>query len=113
MGALPVSMASVIMAAIVLRWMFPPENLDLGPAVQKLDQKVSDMGRMSGREWTTLVVIATMIFCVVRFGSEYGLGTVALMFIAILFDRQTLQCEDADRYVTRGVALIYGGAIAI
>lgn len=113
MGALPVSMASVIMAAIVLRWMFPPESLDLGPAVDKLDQQVSDMGPMSGREWTTLVVIATMIFCVVRFGSEYGLGTVALMFSAILFALQTLQWEDAERYVNWGVALMYGGAIAI
>jgi len=58
-------------------------------------------------------VIATMIFCVVLFGSEYGLGTIALFFSAILFALQTLRWEDAERYVNWGVALMYGGAIAI
>ena len=71
------------------------------------------MGSISRRELSTLAVIATMIVCVVSFGREYGMGTVALLFSAILFSLQTLKWEDAERYVNWGVALMYGGAIAI
>ncbi len=113
LGSAPVSLASVLIAAAVLRWAFPPEGLELKPAVDKLNERVQAMGSISGREVTTLLVIAAMIVSVVSFGREYGLGTVALLFSAILFSLQTLKWEDAERYVNWGVALMYGGAIAI
>ena len=113
LGSAPVSLASVFIAALVLRWVFPPEGLDLAPAVKQLDERVKAMGSISRRELSTLAVIATMIVCVVSFGREYGMGTVALLFSAILFSLQTLKWEDAERYVNWGVALMYGGAIAI
>ena len=113
LGAVPVSIASVLMAAAVLRITFPPEGLDLAPALAQLNTRVSDMGRVSGRELSTLGVVAAMIVSIVLFGREQGMGTVALFFSAILFAIQTLKWEDAERYVNWGVAMMYGGAIAI
>ena len=112
-GSFPISLASVLMAAVILRVIFPPEGLNLGPAVAQLDQRVQAMGAMSRREMATLAVVAAMIVSIVVFGREHGLGTVALLFSAILFAMQTLRWEDAERYVNWGVALMYGGAIAI
>ena len=71
------------------------------------------MGAISRKELATLAVVAAMIVSIVAFGREHGLGTVALFFSAILFAMQTLRWEDAERYVNWGVALMYGGAIAI
>jgi len=113
LGAAPVSLASVFIAAVVLRWAFPPEGIDLRPAMDQLNERVQSMGPVSGREMTTLGVIAAMILCVIVYGREHGMGTVALLFSAILFSLQTLKWEDAERYVNWGVALMYGGAIAI
>lgn len=113
MGSAPVSLASVVIAAVVLRWAFPPEGIDLKPAMDRLNERVQSMGAISTRELTTLAVIAAMILCVIVYGREYGMGTVALLFSAILFSLQTLKWEDAERYVNWGVALMYGGAIAI
>lgn len=113
LGSAPVSLASVLIAAVVLRWAFPPEGLDLKPAMERLNERVKAMGPISSREMTTLAVIGAMIVCVILYGRDYGLGTVALLFSAILFSLQTLKWEDAERYVNWGVALMYGGAIAI
>lgn len=113
LGSAPVSLASVLIAAFVLRWAFPPEGLDLKPAMERLNERVKAMGPISSREMTTLAVIGAMIVCVILYGRDYGLGTVALLFSAILFSLQTLKWEDAERYVNWGVALMYGGAIAI
>ena len=113
LGAVPVSLASVAMAAIVLRFTFPPEGLDLAPALIQLNARVEQMGRLTKREMSTLGVVAAMIISIVLFGREQGMGTVALFFSAILFSMQTLKWEDAERYVNWGVAMMYGGAIAI
>ncbi len=112
-GTLPVAIASLIVAAVVLRLVFPPEDLDLSPAVRKLDEDVKAMGKPSRAEWTTIAVVGMMVVCVMVYGQEYGLGTVALIFSGLLFVLQVLKWEDAERYVNWGVVLMYGGAIAI
>jgi sodium-dependent dicarboxylate transporter 2/3/5 len=112
-GTLPVAIAALIVAAVVLRLVFPPEGLDLSPAVHKLDEDVKAMGKPSRAEWTTMVVVGLMVISVVTFGRQFGLGTVALLFSGLLFALQALKWEDAERYVNWGVVLMYGGAIAI
>jgi sodium-dependent dicarboxylate transporter 2/3/5 len=112
-GTLLVSISAVVVAAIVLRVVFPPQGLDLRPAIQKLDQEVRAMGRPSWAEWTTLSVVGLMVVCIAMFGQQVGMGTVALLFSGLLFALQVLKWEDAERYVNWGVVLMYGGAIAI
>ena len=112
-GTLPVAVAALVVAALVLRVAFPPEGLDLSPAMRKLDEEVKAMGSLSRAEWTTLGVVGLMVVCVVMYGQQYGLGTVALLFSGLLFALQVLRWEDAERSVNWGVVLMYGGAIAI
>ena len=113
MGSLPVSIASVLTAAVLLRLIFPPEGLDLKPAIDRLNQQVVAMGRVTRKELATLGVVGAMIISIALLGPTHGMGTVALLFSALLFAMQTLRWEDAERYVNWGVALMYGGAIAI
>jgi len=113
LGSAPVSFVSVLIAAIVLRVAFPPEGLDLAPAVLTLDADVRKLGPASHREWMTLGVIGAMVAGMALAGPSVGLGTVALLGSVALFALQILQWEDAERYVNWGVALMYGGAIAV
>jgi sodium-dependent dicarboxylate transporter 2/3/5 len=111
-GAAPVSLCSMLAAGIVLRLSFPPEGLDIAPAVRSLNAKVKELGSMSQREWLTLSVVVGMVLAMVMAGPEW-LSVVALIVSCTLFLLQVLRWEDAERYVNWGVALMYGGAIAV
>lgn len=111
-GAAPVSLCSVIAAGIVLRVMFPPEGLDIEPAIVRLKERVVELGPTTQREWTTLTVVVVMVCAMVVAGPAW-LGVVALLVSGSLFLLQVLRWEDAERDVNWGVALMYGGAIAV
>ena len=111
-GSVPVAVMSVLVSAVVLRLCFPPEGIDLQPAVERLDEKVGGLGPMRWREWSVIAVLIAMIVSMVGFGPAW-LGVVALLASGSLFLLQVLKWEDAERYVNWGVILMYGGAIAI
>jgi sodium-dependent dicarboxylate transporter 2/3/5 len=103
----------LVMTYGLLRWLYPPEGIDMEPAVARLDEKVGELGGFSSKEWKTLLVIAAMVPSLVLLAPEYGLGTVAIAFSAALFGLGVLEWESAERYVNWGIVLLYGGAIAI
>ena len=111
-GAAPVALCSAVAAAIVLRIAFPPEGLDIAPALKRLDEQVQELGSMDRREWITLGVVVSMVLAMILAGPRW-LGVVALIVSGTLFLFQVLRWEDAERYVNWGVALMYGGAIAV
>jgi solute carrier family 13 (sodium-dependent dicarboxylate transporter), member 2/3/5 len=111
-GAAPISLFSLVLCAVVLRLVFPPEGLDLTPAVERLDERVRGLGAMDSRQWMVLAVLGAMLAAMVGFGPAW-LGVVALLASAALFLFQVLRWEDAERYVNWGVILMYGGAIAV
>lgn len=113
LGSLPASICTLVIAAVVLRVVFPPENLDLKPALDRLNQQVSEMGPISRDESTVLGFMTVMIVTMVMAGPTLGLGTVALLFAALLFAFRILSWEDAERNVNWGIAMLYGGAIAV
>ena len=59
-GSIPVSLLSVLIAMICLRYAFPPEGINIAPALQRLDEKVESLGPVSSREKWTLLVISTI-----------------------------------------------------
>jgi len=111
-GSAPISLCAVICAAVVLRWWCPPQGLELGPAIEQLEQDAGGLGPMSSNEWTTLWVVAAMVVMMVVAGPVY-MSVVALLFSGVLFGLRVLSWEDAARYVNWGIILLYGGAIAV
>ena len=112
MGAAPVSVVSVITAAIVLRLVFPPEGVAIRPAVERLNAKVRELGPMRPLEWAVLCGVLLMIAAMVGFGPKW-MAIVALLATGLLFGLQALRWEDAEKYVNWGVVLMYGGAISV
>ena len=101
------------LAWIVLRIALAPEGIAMEPALERLNQRVTDLGSMSAAEWKTILVLVLMVPTLVWLGPEYGLGTLALVFASALFALGVLQWEAAETYVNWGIVLLYGGAIAI
>jgi len=112
MGAAPISLCSMLAAGIVLRIVLPPEGHDIAPAIARLDERVKELGPVHRREKLTIAVIVAMVVAMVTAGPQW-LGIVALLASGVLFLLQVLRWEDAERYVNWGVALMYGGAIAV
>lgn len=109
---LPV-IASLVVAGVALRWFHPPEGISLEPAERRLAERLEAMGGMSRGEWTTLAVLVAMVLGFVFFGKSLGLGTIALVGAAVLFIVRTAHWEETEGQVNWGVALLYGGAIAV
>ena len=112
LASIPVAICSLLVAMIVLRFMFPPENVNVAQAVQQLKAEVGKKGAISAAEKATAVCVLLMILTMIWAGPNW-LGIVALLFCGLIFGLQLLQWEEAQQYVNWGVALLYGGAIAI
>ncbi len=107
------SLASLALAYVVLRVFHRPEGIDMEPAIRRLEEKASALGSPSTAEWVTGLVIVGMIVALVAFGKQYGLGTIALLSAGVLYLTQVTRWEDTEASVNWGVALLYGGAIAV
>ncbi len=113
-----VATAGIVLVLLVLtywmlRFWFPPEGLDMKPALARLNDQVGELGKVSADEVKTALVLLTLIPALILLGGDYGLGTVAIAFSAALFGLGVLKWETAERYVNWGIVLLYGGAIAI
>lgn len=109
---LPV-IASLVIAAVALRLFHRPEGLRMDAAVDRLSLRLREMGGMSRGEWITAAVLVTMVAGFILFGKSVGLGTIALLGAALLFVVRAAHWEETEGQVNWGVALLYGGAIAV
>lgn len=107
------ALASLIVAYYALRLFHPPEGLSVEPAVNRLAERATALGRVSRDELITGCVIIGMVAALVVFGKQYGLGTIALASAAVLFITRVGRWEATEGHVNWGVALLYGGAIAV
>jgi sodium-dependent dicarboxylate transporter 2/3/5 len=78
-----------------------------------IEDKALRMGRPSAQERVIgLVMLGTLAAWIVG-GEEFGLATIALAGVVILFLLDVLHWNDIEEYVNWGVLLMYGGAIAL
>ncbi|MBM76705.1 MAG: hypothetical protein CMK59_14960 [Proteobacteria bacterium] len=112
LAAAPISLSSLLLAAVILERFYPEEGVELGAAVERLDQQLREKGPLSKHEQRTIFVIVVMIVTMIWVGPSW-MGIVALLFCGVFFGLQLLRWEEAEKYVNWGVALLYGGAIAV
>jgi anion transporter len=110
--AAPIALVCLVVAAVVLRLAFPPEGLDIRPAVAALDEDMRRMGPMRRQEWLTAALILGMLLAMVITGPSY-LGIVALLSCGAMAGLGLLHWEDCEKQVNWGICLMYGGAIAV
>lgn len=112
-ASVPLVVASIVPIYYALRLAFPPANISMGPAVTMLHDKVKAGGAITRDEWVTAGVVVAMVSSMVLFADSVGLGSLALIFSALLFFLRIIEWNDVEKYVAWGVILLYGGAIAL
>jgi len=97
---------------VILRF-FPIDVASVRDADAVIEEKALRMGRPSAQERAIgLVMLGTLAAWIVG-GEEFGLATIALAGVTVLFVLDIVGWRDVEQYVNWGVLLMYGGAIAL
>jgi len=78
-----------------------------------IEEKALRLGRPSMKEQAIGVVMLATLAAWILGGEEFGLATIALAAVVVLFLLDLLTWRDIEQYVNWGVLLMYGGAIAL
>lgn len=102
-----------VIVGVVLHFSHPPEPLDMRPAIDLLRKRVDEMGRLSRDEVVAVASVALMLVGMVLWGQQLGFGTIALVSAGVNFVFGRLGFEAIEKYVSWGIVLLFGGAVAI
>ena len=108
----PVSLLSVLIAGVVLQWLFPAQGISIEKALYSIQERIDSQGRFSKKQMLVCLLLLGMIITMIVMGPSY-LGVVALLFTGVFFAFQLITWEEAEKTVNWGVVLLYGGAIAV
>src|SRR3989441_6773728 len=97
---------------VILRF-FPIDISSVRDADVIIAEKALRLGRPSGKEKSiALVMLGTLTAWIIG-GEEFGLASIALGAVVLIFLLDLLTWRDIEQYVNWGVLLMYGGAIAL
>jgi sodium-dependent dicarboxylate transporter 2/3/5 len=113
LGASVVVLAMLAATDLVLRLFHKPEPIDMAPAVALLKRKVAEMGPMKRDEKVALLSVLAMVLGMIFIGKQVGFGTVAVSAACLNFLTGSLSFEKAEKYVSWGIVLLFGGAVAM
>jgi sodium-dependent dicarboxylate transporter 2/3/5 len=92
---------------------FPIDIDSVRQADRAIAEKALRMGRPSVRERAIgLIMLGTLLAWILG-GEEFGLASIALGAVVVIFAAGLLTWRDVEQYVNWGVLLMYGGAIAL
>jgi sodium-dependent dicarboxylate transporter 2/3/5 len=103
----------LVVGWFIIRFFFPIDIESVRRADAVIEEKALKLGRPSVRErMIGFVMLATLTAWIVG-GEEFGLATIALGAVVVIFVAGLLEWRDLEEYVNWGVLLMYGGAIAL
>jgi len=111
--AYPMLLVSAPIISFVLYRTFKPEVTDLSPAVAALKEKVAKSGKMSQKEWLTIIIFLFTVLMWMTISDTIGLGITALIGALLFLTMGIVKWEDLNNNVNWGTILIYGGAISL
>ncbi len=113
LASLPVTAGMLAIGWIVITRFFPLDVQSIRAADTLLAERALALGRMSAREKAiACVMLGTLAFWILG-GEEFGLGSVAIGAVVCLFVLNLVKWEEVEGYVSWGILLMYGGAIAL
>lgn len=105
----------ILLAAgyLILTRFFPIDIDGVGSARAVLERRIKGLGKLSVIEYATGTVLVFTIIGWITFGEGFGLATVALTSVVVLFVFKLVKWKDIEEYVNWGIILMYGGAIVL
>jgi solute carrier family 13 (sodium-dependent dicarboxylate transporter), member 2/3/5 len=113
MAALPLVLPLLVVGFLLLLRFFPAESVNVDKGIRFLTRKRLEMGRLTYNEMIVAVVMSLTLFGWIFFGKEFGLATIAILAVVLLFVFRVVSWQEIEEYVNWGVILMYGGAIAL
>jgi len=109
----PMVALQIPVVAFVLLKTFRPEVVDLAPSIERLESRVAEEGSMSARDiWTVVIFLITVVLWI-SVSDRIGLGTTAMVGVALYLISGIARWEDYSRGINWGVIFIYAGAISL
>jgi solute carrier family 13 (sodium-dependent dicarboxylate transporter), member 2/3/5 len=98
---------------LLLGLFFPIDLTDVSAAQRTVEEKLLTMGRVTLQERLIGLVMALTIVAWIVLGEEFGLASIALSAVVLLFVLRLVRWRDIEGYVNWGLILMYGGAICL
>lgn len=113
LAAAPIVIAMLTVALGILLYGVRGTDIGVAAAGERLRQRQLELGRLPARgKWMSVIMLATVSAWVLM-GHAYGLASIALAAVVIMFACRLITWRDVEEYVNWGVVLMYGGAIAV
>ncbi len=109
----PLVVALTAVAYALLVWFFPIDVENVKAADEVLHEKRLRLGRMRYQERAVGLVMLGTLAGWIFLGEEFGLATVAMGAVVLLFLLRLARWSEIEGYVNWGVLLMYGGAICL
>lgn len=113
LAALPTVILMLFVAAGVLFFLMRKEKQSTTEAQTYIEHAVSELGPMSRREQSIGLLMLITIIAWVTVGHTFGLATIALAMVVVLFLFKLLSWKQVEKDVNWGIFLMYGGAITL
>lgn len=108
MRGMPIALALIPVVVLLLKFLFrvPHEPLE----IQKVNLGSS---KFTTAQKVSLMILGFTVLLWMTVGEEWGLGTIAILGVLIMFAFGILDWTDTRSRITWGVPLIYGGALTM
>jgi len=110
---LPLVLLLFCVGYVMLRVTLKPEIDTIAPALEALERRMGDLGKITLREKLVALAMVITIACWVIAGEEFGLANIAMLSTTALFVFKLVTWRDVEANVNWGVILMYGGAITL
>ncbi len=110
---IPMTLSLSVAAWILLRTFFPVGPVDISEAKHAVQERLDKVGRMTLQERTVALVMIATISAWIFLGEHFGLASIALTAVVLLFALRAVEWRDVEGYVNWGLVLMYGGAISL
>lgn len=112
-AAFPLVLVMALSALMVLKWMFPLEELDLEPVERHMRFEVKKLGKLGALEKRVLVIFLMAFLLWASVGTTVGLAVIAIGVAVVLFATRAITWEDAEKGLPWSIIFLYGGAISV
>ncbi len=113
LASLPLVIGMMVVALVILHVRYPEEAIDLDASDAVFTRELESLGPISNREKGVAGLTVFTVVGWVLLHDMFGLATIALLAVVLMFVFRLTQWSVIERNVNWGIILMYGGAIAL
>ncbi|MDX8388270.1 MAG: DASS family sodium-coupled anion symporter [Ghiorsea sp.] len=113
LAAVPLVLAVLFVAALLLRHMTSNIHLDMQAVQDKFTERRLELGSLTLKGWLMGALMLGTVVAWLFAGHANALASISLVSVVLMFALRLVAWSDVEKHVQWGVVLMYGGAIAI